>query len=362
MSDFPELHAPAALICQDHHGCKPDGVYFGLPEGQYHAEPRLSTSAMKWLKISPRDFWVRSWMNPDRPEEEDTDAKESGSAHHKRILEGRDAFYRAYAAALEPADYPDALRTVEDIKARLVQLEQKVTGRKDDLIARLLDADPSTDVWDVLVAEHAKANAGKTLLRFEHIKRIEFAAAMIERHPALAKCFTGGYPEVTVFWTDQDTGVPMKARLDYLKVKAIVDLKTFSNPLGKGIDAAIYAAMASRKYHIQAANYVDAANKAKALIRDGRVHGNADRAWLDRFAATPEPEFIFVFQDTGPAQIARGKIFPKRSMYQIGQVEVRHLVSVFAECRERFGDGPWVDDATIEEFDDALFPAYATAE
>ena len=54
-------------------------------------------------------------------------------------------------------------------------------------------------------------------------------------HQAAARAMTGGYSEVSIFWIDPGSGVRLKARLDYLKVKAIVDLKTFSNSLGKPV-------------------------------------------------------------------------------------------------------------------------------
>src|SRR3546814_14526079 len=63
--------------------------------------------------------------------------------------------------------------------------------------------------------------------------------SMIEKHPDLSKAFSGGHPEVSIFWQDEQTGISCKARLDYLKARAIVDLKTFSNPLSKPIDKAI---------------------------------------------------------------------------------------------------------------------------
>jgi hypothetical protein len=42
---------------------------------------------------------------------------------------------------------------------------------------------------------------------------------MIERHEELSKAFSRGHAEVSLFWYCPKTGVPMKMRVDYLKLK-----------------------------------------------------------------------------------------------------------------------------------------------
>src|SRR5688572_20460520 len=95
------------------------GVHFGLPEDAYHATEALSASGIQHLRASPLDFWARSWMAPaddDEESAEDTFAKILGSAYHKRIVEGREAFARCYAPSITVKDCPKALVTVEDIR------------------------------------------------------------------------------------------------------------------------------------------------------------------------------------------------------------------------------------------------------
>lgn len=341
----------------------PDGVYFDLPEDDYHALPRLSASGIKDLQVSIEDFWARSWMNPRRHESDtDTIAKTMGRAYHKRILEGRAAFQAAYAARLDPADHPDALRTVEDIKARLAKHHEKLSGAKPALIERLKAVEPDAVILDDLISDHGRRNAGKTLLAADLIERIELEAAFIERHPHLRKAFTGGRAEVTILWTERDRErgrpVPMKARLDYLKAKATVDLKTFSNPLGKPLERAIYGAMASGRYHIQAAVYDRARAALAHLVPAGRVRGDHDADWLHRCAAVREPVFLFVFQQTGGAPVARGFTLPRSMAWQSGVVAMEQAIDTFARCRHAFGDDPWVDPVPLESFDDNGFPIF----
>ena len=101
------------------------GIHFGLPESDYHAVPALSNSGIKWLMVSPMDFWARSWMN-EKYEHETTSFMDIGTAYHARIVEGREAFYARYAAALDPADHPDVPRTQDELKDLCRELELPV--------------------------------------------------------------------------------------------------------------------------------------------------------------------------------------------------------------------------------------------
>lgn len=62
-----------------------------LPSEIYHAMPRLSFSQLKILcdDHAPVDFWYKSWMNPNRPgdDEETTRAMAIGRAMHCMLLE-----------------------------------------------------------------------------------------------------------------------------------------------------------------------------------------------------------------------------------------------------------------------------------
>ena len=49
-----------------------DGVYFGLPEAEHHADPALGSSSIKALLQAPEEYWGSSHLNPMREEPEDT--------------------------------------------------------------------------------------------------------------------------------------------------------------------------------------------------------------------------------------------------------------------------------------------------
>jgi hypothetical protein len=147
---------------------------------------------------------------------------------------------------------------------------------------------------------------------------------MIEKHPQLSKAFTGGMPEVSVFWTDAQTGVPCKARFDYLKPRAIVDLKSYENVIGLPVRKAMARCVANYRYHIQAALYLEGARSAGRLIAEGRVFGDVDPGFMRAFVDAPERHFLFVFQQKGPAPLARGMVLAPGLTLDIGREERRH--------------------------------------
>ncbi len=322
-----------------------NGVFFGLDETEYHSALALSASGIKWLRVSPLDWWARSPLNPNPIEDEGTEAQAAGTAYHKRILEGREAFLAAYAPALNQADHPDALVTNEHLYEAIVAYGgmTKKSARKDELIHELLRYWPEAPIWQVMETRHAHLHFGKTLLSADLMARIEYAAAMIEKHPQLSLAFTGGMPEVSIFWTDEETGIPCKARLDYLKPQAVVDLKTFTNQFGMPIRKAIARQMANYRYHIQARWYLDAAKRATTL----------------RSLDTLDRTFLFVFQQQGPAPVARGMVLGPGTIMDIARQEIDETKALWLKCWNTFGpDDPWVDTHEIETFDDTEFPAY----
>ena len=349
------------MITVDHPKVMEPGIYFGLDEDTYHGALALSSSGIRRMRISTLDYWVDSAMNLEPPEVADTVAKRDGKAYHKRIIEGRDAFAGLYAPALDPAAYPDALRTNEQLIAALAGFGMNVprATRKDELVAKLRDVDPEAEIWAVIEREHQERYPDREFLPADLVRRIEVAASMIENHPQLCKAFTGGMGEVSVFWVDAETGVPCKARIDYLKPLAIVDLKSFANISGIPIKRAIALAVAAHGYHIQAAFYLRAGAQARRLAAEGRVFGDVDKGFVKALTETTAPfTFMHVWQQKGRAPVARGRVMKEGPTLDIGRLEITEALQKFVACWETFGADPWVDVEDIDTYDDLEFPSY----
>lgn len=339
------------------------GVYFGMPFAQYLAIPALSKSSEKLLLRSPMDFWARTaWINPNA-DDDDTKAKLDGRAYHTRINEGADAFYKMHVADLEPTEHKDALVTNDEMKAALTKrgVAFKASARKGELVALLKENDPTVQIWEEMLRAHYAKHKGKTFLRAQVFREIEYAAAMIEKHPQLSRCFQGGYPEVAVIYEDPETGLPIKAMIDYLKVQMFTELKTFANQLARPIDSAIRHEIAARKYHIDVASYLEAIKHAKRMIRERgteAVHGEVPKDWIDRFAATTEHTGVFVFQQKGIAPVARGKHMIARMSLDAARDQIAEARRIYIKCIETFGTDPWVDLEDITDITDEDIPPY----
>lgn len=386
-------HAKADPVQPPRHADQPafpkPGIYFGMPEEDYHAIHAASTSGLKRLSTSSMDYWANSTLNLDKEEFDERKHLSLGKAYHKRIAEGEEAFLASYAVELDPRDYVDEegrsllLTTVDHVKAAIAKLGQKpcTTGfddvtrkaKKEDWIAQLLALDENALVWDAMVAKHEAANPGKVFISAKQHHRVEIAAKMIEAHPELKDAFTGGFAEVSIFWFCPDTGCPMKARLDYLKMRLIVDLKSFANQQGLPINRAIERAIANYRYNLQHVIYDDAVAAARAVVREHGLSALVDcddptteqaqarQDWAFKWAKqTAAPGFLFVFQQTGNAPVTRGRLMPRGTVYSVSRSAAERLKRRWVECANTFGVDPWLDIEPIDTIEDEAIPLYAT--
>lgn len=350
---------------------KEPGIYFGLPEDEYHADPALSSSGIRKLLTSPLDFWVNSPLNPGYVDEK-TEAMIVGTAFHRRLLEPA-RFAEMYATAPDKGDYPDAVDGAEDLRKLCADLGVKKSGTIADLCERILEVNPDAELWPVIKAGLLKQTQGRIVLRPSVMADIERAAKIVLLHQAATRAMSGGYSEVSVFWIDPESGVRLKARIDYLKVKAIVDLKTFSNSLGKPVKSAVASAVANGGYHIQAVMYDQAVRAAKYLLRTQKsaavhfVGHEVPNDWLTSFAACESHAFAFVFIEQGPVtnvvvrefRRADGPGGSENLYWNAGLAGVREAIRIYETCMATHGpDKPWIIDYPMAPFADVEFPIW----
>jgi hypothetical protein len=349
------------------------GIWFGLDEELYRKVPALSSSGIRNLLISPLDYWTASHMNPAYVDEK-TDAMVLGTALHRRLLEP-ERFSRLYAAWPRIEDYPNAVDGGDALKALCGDLGLKKSGKIADMCERILEANPDAELWPVIKADLIKGHAGKILLDAKKLDDIERAARIVFAHDAAKKALTGGYSEVSIFWVDEETGVPLKCRTDNLKVKSVVDVKSFSNPLGKPLSVAVAGAVANGRYDVQAVMYDAGVAAAKQMLRargSEVLHGAGEipNDWLLAFAACQRHAFAFVFIETGTVTNVKVREFKEfegyggqgmtmNAYWGAGMSGFRRGVRLYVECMKKFGPNkPWIDDEPMKPFVDLEFPMH----
>jgi hypothetical protein len=191
----------------------------GLPAVDYHAMRALSASGA-WLlaeECAAKFLWRSPW-NPLYVPEAKTDFDIGVAAH---------------LAVLEPHRQPDSVVLIEAGDYRSTKARE---------------------------ARDAARAAGKVPLLPYQLDIVQAIAGSVRAHPIASEAFRGGEAEVTLIWHDADTGIPCKARPDYLPAHGrwLVDLKTAAsaNPRSRRDQAYRLG------YHARAAWYLDGAAAA----------------------------------------------------------------------------------------------------
>jgi hypothetical protein len=228
----------------------PDGIYLDLPEDTYHNATALGSGDIRRLAVSPEDFWFESKYNPLwSPEDSSTPSKTFGTAAHAMVLYGPSEFERRYGVT----DFPGNIKAGIEDRKRLRE-------------------------------------EGRIPLKRSEWERIQQIGAIVRANPVLAEAFSGGIAsEVSIFWTAD--GIQKKARIDYLKRRASVDLKTISpKHEGRSFVASCRDAMAAYNYPVQAAHYIEArqhmAELSKRVTSTEKARAGS---FLPRFFRRPSP-------------------------------------------------------------------------
>ncbi len=169
---------------------------------KYESIAAVNWSTLKEMNVSPKHYRYRL-QNP----RQDTPALALGRAVHAAVYEP-DVFERRYVA------YPGKVRRGAE--------------------------------WEEFKAEHAGCDI---------ITQDERAMAMQMRNALLAEAgdyLRGGFAEQTLTWTDEETGMPCKGRVDQVNGR-LIELKTTrsASPHGFATDARKFG------YHGQLAFYTD---------------------------------------------------------------------------------------------------------
>lgn len=315
-------------------------ILHGMAGGAYYSKLALSQSGMKDLAVSPLYYWHRN-INPNRPIEEPTPEQKFGTALHCLVLEGRGKFNECYAPMLNEEEYPDALRTIDELRAWIKDKGHTPKGtRKADVITQAKGIDPTVQIWDELCAQHEAETSGKMLCLPEDWERLNDAAESLLSEKKFVALLKDGEPEVSLFTSDPDTQVPQKCRIDWLNPRRILDLKTFTLRRGKSVDECVADAIWYEGYSRQAYYY---------SILHQRVTE----------AARPL-KFVFAFvQSEPPYEVRLRELAPTNydiaalNLYwQKAQIEVQHFCRIWRDCMLQFGKQPWRTEREIEPLDD----------
>lgn len=223
-----------------------------MDDREYHALPRLSASGAKTLLKSPARY-RHEREHPAKP----SAAMEFGTMFHALVLEP-DVFAARYALG------PQVDRRTKDGKAAAEQ-------------------------W-------AADNAGRIAVTVDDWERVHAMARAVEVSGA-GDLMTGGRMELPVLW--ERDGAGLKAKLDCLTERAIIDLKTTSAEDEDGLQRAAW----QYGYHVSAAAYQEAA----------KVLTGEELPKVFVFVSSAAPHDV-VIMEAGDEFLARGRALWDRAV------------------------------------------------
>jgi hypothetical protein len=226
---------------------------------EYAALPRVNFSTLKAMRRSPKHYQHRL-ANPL----EDTSRLAFGRAVHTAVLE------------------PDRLPL-----EYAVFFGERRAGKE----------------WAAFCEQHPD----QTILKRDEYESCLAVRDAVRAHPVASALLRSGEAEQTILWTDTETGIECKARIDWLGAAGLVDLKTTAD-----VDARLFGATAARfSYHGQLAFYL-------AGLRANGID---------------VPAKIIAVETEAPCDVAVFGI--DEGVLYAGEVEVTTLLRRVADCRER---------------------------
>lgn len=275
------------------------GVFPALSNEDHHAHPAIGSSGLKLLAQTPFHYWS-AYLDPNRPAREVTKAMRMGTMTH--------------TVALEP-------------------------HRLDDLLIVMPEGlDRRTKEGKALWAE-IEASGKEPVLKTEWDK-VEAMAAAVHAHPISRILFDQckAETEVSIFWTDPDSGVNCKIRPDIMVRPGvspmfpnglIADLKTTDDA-----SPAEFARSAwNWEMHLQAYLYPE--------------------GFMRAFGTSAPPPFLWIAQEKSHP-FANAYYSCGDDLRAYGRKEAQRLLQLYAHC---LSTGRW--PGYSQQVNDLQMPAWA---
>lgn len=180
-----------------------------LTDAEYFAIPAISKSQLHaWTNDNPMAFWKGCKLNPKCEEVEENDAIANGKLRHTLLLEP------------------------EEVESEFAVIEGGKGFSKRD-----------TQAFKNVIAD----NPGKTVVTKAEMETAKLQIDTLKSYKIVHDILLGGSIEKPFLWTDETTGLPLKAKLDLIKRVdvdgtpriVIVEYKTTTKDMGqieRGLD------------------------------------------------------------------------------------------------------------------------------
>ena len=207
------------------------GIFDGVKNSVYHeSDGRYSSSLIKKMDVPAR---AKDYMDG---EHEHRDCYRIGTAIHAFIL--------------EPSVFNTEFLTGIEVPRR---------SKSDKLEWAAWFSDHGADGHSIIELPAAQwfgefnAQTGKHIVSTDEIKKIRLMAESVASNKNAMALLEGGNAEQSIYWRDEETGLELKSRPDYMNRLAISDLKSCLSVSDREVTRAI----SNFGYTISSAMYVD---------------------------------------------------------------------------------------------------------
>lgn len=233
-----------------------------MPNAEYHKAPSLSCSGLKHFIKSPAHY--KNYIN-GKKDDEPTNAMIIGSYTH--------------TITLEP----------NNISQYVIAPEGMSFAKKEGI-------------------QFKKDNANKEIIKYDDDIIAKNISKQLNDNAMCKTILSGGIAESSIFWTDEESGVNIRCRPDYLnsELKIIVDLKTTIDASPEAFPKSAWG----MQYHLQAAFY------QKGVFQQ---FGE----WYD---------FLFIAIEKGNPYLQPVIYKPDHELLKYSDMVINEQLKKFAEC------------------------------
>ncbi|WP_169629268.1 PD-(D/E)XK nuclease-like domain-containing protein [Ferrimonas kyonanensis] len=234
-----------------------EGIYFDMPNEVYHSlKAHSSTGFKKFAKSGAhyaREYVYTELKKAITKVQQRT--FDTGSVTHAMILEPHNVDSQ-FTPRIEADDVDGCLVTQADLKKKCEELGLAVSGTKEELAKRLLNADPNVKILAVLQAQQEEYAKAKGLQVVDKVvfQKATRATKTVQAEPAATFLIdhSMGFAEVSFIARCPKTGLMLKCRFDWLdKRRFATDVKTAAD----ASDRKVFFQMRDLRYDLQQVHY-----------------------------------------------------------------------------------------------------------
>jgi|GEM_PF-5009169 len=156
--------------------------------------------------------------------------------------------------------------TIKELKKNLSDIESVLKSTKATMSQELLKLDPTANIWEVIINDFREKSVNKIIVTQDNLKKLKKIMDNAKKRTLLQAMMASGFPELTIFWTDKETGLLLKVRIDFLTITKDMAIPLDIKTCMKAEEYTFAKDAGNRLYHVQAAMYMDGLNMALSPI------------------------------------------------------------------------------------------------